>query len=155
MDNATVAVPPLPSHPVFQGASFVILTDNAPRFSVQIQAPLAEYLALAGFSFEPVRGCYDGHVEDSFIVYTENWGWLTELASDYGQESIITSRDGHNRLLFTNGPKAGSYHAGRGFTVFAEQPQDYFSTLSTPTGPVHFSLALNFDVLESAQAQAA
>jgi hypothetical protein len=162
MDNATVAAPILPAHPVFQGASFGILTDANPRFPLgnaghlrPLQTVLEEGQRHGVLRYEVVRGRYGGSDETSFIIYDVEPETMAFWGTLYGQESIIYSEGGQNQLLFTNGPRAGRYHAGQGFTVFEQEPSDYFSTVQTQSGPVHFSLDLNFDALEPALAKAA
>jgi hypothetical protein len=155
MNDATASAPLLPSHPVFRGASFGILTDENPLFPVDpliARYPLTAQLNALGLHWETVKGKY-GREETSFIVYDAPPSILSALGTCYGQESIILSKGGQNQLLFTNGPRTGSYHPGQGFTI-ADAPTDLYTTVQTEAGPVHFQLGLDFEVLRSGRVAA-
>lgn len=140
----------VPAHPALNGATFGILTDENPRFPLVFRSRLRTILSVMGLTYEPVRGVYGGTQENSFIVYGADVGLLAYLGRVYGQESVIFSQDGKHQLLFTNGPNAGRFHPGQGHTVFRTAPGDYFSTVETAQGPLHFSLTFDFDTLRDA-----
>jgi|GEM_PF-5243025 len=90
------------------------------------------------------KGHY-GSPESSIIVSNpKNVNDIIKLARDTGQESVIYSNGKNHKMLYLNGPKAGTSVSGEG-TVFHEaKPQDFYTHLKDQTGK-DFYFTHNFD----------
>jgi hypothetical protein len=127
-----------------------ILTAEAPKAdTVGGNEQLEAELQARGHRYEPVEGRYvDPNVpEHGFIVYGVSPEEIAELGHRYGQESVIHTQNGRNRLIYTNGGQQGLFNAGTGWGHKPSEtpPENYYSTVMHNGKPKHFSLGLDFD----------
>jgi hypothetical protein len=136
-----------PRHPAVDGAHVGFLTAENPRWPSEVDGDnkdLEYDLARMGLRFERVRGRYDDP-ENSVMVHGIKPQDLYNLGRKYGQESVVLSKGGQNHLLYTHGPNHGKMFSGEGVSVFDAEPDNYFTTVTTPKGPVHFSYNVDWE----------
>jgi hypothetical protein len=101
-------------------------------------------LVARGFVFERVHGKY-GEEEDSYVVMVNevSAAELAFLGKKYNQDSVIHSKAGNNKMIYTTGPNAGKHHPGGGWKP-VPGADNYYSELKTKDG-AKFKFVLNFD----------
>ena len=141
-------IPPK-DHPVLSGGLFGIMTAENPFHPVAIHGEnqaLEGELHNRGLKFEKVTGKYsEGPLENSYIIHDVDHHQMMDLGKKFGQDSVLHSKHGEHKLIYTNGPNEGTYHSGQGHVVHPIQPDNYYSTLQHQGKPIHFSLNLDFD----------
>lgn len=131
-------------------ARFGVVTADAPKYpSVGKNPELEAELKARGHNYEPVVGRYDNPEvpEHGFLIHGISPEEIADLGHRYGQESVIHTDGGRNKLIYTNGPEAGKFVAGRGWDHAPSDvaPKQLYSTVLHNGKPRHFSLGLNFD----------
>lgn len=140
----------MPNHPVFNKGNYAVLSGENPKFPQQVQLQggnqaLENEFKTRGWQYEPIKGMYD-QPENSFIVHNPDVAGLRDLGARLGQESVLLSNGGQNKLLFTNGPNAGKYNPGEGLKYHgATPPSNYFSTMTHEGKPVHWTNNIDFN----------
>src|SRR5271167_3954043 len=100
---------------------------------------VTDFLNHNGENAEIVEGHY-GKPERSILVRNpKNVPGLHQMASDFGQESAIHSKNGKHEMHFYHGPQAGQIVHGAGTQFNKEKPADYYTTIHTTSGPIHFT----------------
>jgi hypothetical protein len=148
----------LPSqHPLFNenhlnSGNYAVLSGQNPKFPEAVQTQggneaLENEIKAKGWDYHPVAGMYDGP-ESSFVVHNPDIDAVRDLGSRFGQESVLLANGGKNKLLFTNGPNAGKYHAGEGVKMHNEgAPENYYSTYLHNGNPIHWTNQIDFSQL--------
>lgn len=90
---------------------FALVSGDNPRWPVKATKPIDEALSAdICLPFAKVAGVYAGEVENSYLVNLDGRAALENeliaLAREYGQESILFSRDGHNALIYTHAERS-------------------------------------------------
>jgi predicted GNAT family acetyltransferase len=78
------------------------------------------------------------------IEHPKNIEGLKQIATDFGQDSILESKNGNNILHYVNGPKAGTQVTGEGYKTYNEAPEDGYSVIPTESGNVYVQHNLDF-----------
>lgn len=108
---------------------------------------VTKFLNHSGEDAEIVE-CHYGKPERSILVrHPKNVPGLHQMAKDFGQESAIHSKGGKHELHFYNGAMAGQVVGGEGTQFSEHQPEDNYTKIHTPEGPVFFTH--NFDLGKS------
>ena len=134
-------------HNVLFSNNFAIMTAENPMHPVSMQggnAALEKELTSKGFKFHKIKGKYGGNPENSYLIENPDHRAIIELGKKFGQDSVIVSKNGQHKMVYTNGPDAGKHHLGNSIETFDTEPQDYFSTGMDKGKPFHFSI--NFDM---------
>lgn len=131
---------------------FIFTSENpavTPKYpNVPSVDELAQFLTNQGEDAEVVEGHY-GKPERSVLVRNpKNAKGLHQMASDFGQESAIHSKGGKHEIHFYNGLMAGSVVPGEGTKFFEHKPEDNYTKIHTPEGPLYFQHQFNFDKTE-------
>ena len=127
--------------------NFAIMTAENPMHPVAVQggnAVLEKELASKKLKFHKIKGKYGGNSENSYLIENPNHDVIIDLGKKFGQDSVIVSKNGHHKMVYTNGPDTGKHHLGNSIETFDKEPQDYFSTGMDKGKPFHFSI--NFDM---------
>lgn len=105
--------PQLADHPLFSGKHSVgIMAGENPMVHPAIEGgnkALHQLLDEQGLQHQDTAGHYH-EPEKSTIIYSPTRDQMFHLGRALGQESVVFSHKGKHELLFTHGPKAGSYH---------------------------------------------
>lgn len=131
-------------HPLFTGEKPVaIMTPDSPKFPAKETGHEAflSKLKEMGLEYQPAPGKYGGTQENSYFILNPTRQQIFQLGHDFGQESVVDSRNGHRELLYTNGENMGkALHANPTFHFYpGAAPDDNYTTM--PGGHV----SLNFD----------
>lgn len=138
--------PAQPGHPAVSGGHIGIMTAEFPyEKSGKTNEDLQAELTSRGFKYEPAPGKYEGQNENSFIIHGPSLEDMEDLGKRYGQKSVIHSVGGQHKLIYTHGPRAGTFNPGAGANLFPEQPEDFFTTVNHNGQPVHFNYNFDFD----------
>jgi hypothetical protein len=117
-----------------------------------IQNPSIEdatkFLNQSGENAEIVQGHYDKPERSILIHNPKNVQGLHEMAKQFGQESAIHSQNGKHEMHFYHGPNAGKIVKGSGTQFYKEKPENYYTTIHTNKGPLHFSHNFDFNKSE-------
>ena len=127
--------------------NFAIMTAENPMHPVSMQggnAALEKELTSKGLKFHKIKGKYGGNPENSYLIENPDHQAIIDLGKKFGQDSVIVSKNGQHKMVYTNGPDVGKHHLGNSIETFDTQPQDYFSTGVDRGKPFHFSI--NFDM---------
>lgn len=89
-----------------------------------------------GLKAYPALGMY-GNPENSYLLSGSNRAGVQELVRKYDQESALTNTG----LLYGD----GSTTPALGIRKLDQQPEDFYTTIETPNGPVHFTVDLATD----------
>lgn len=143
--------PPAPGHrehPLFTHAVPVgMMSGDNPKFpSVPGgQDALRRDLDAMGAQYEETQGHYEAP-ERSLLIYGLPREHLYALGKKYGQEAVIHNEGGRREFIYTNGPKAGTYHPGlpsyEHWPEGSEAPEDYWTKLP---GSGYVRLHFDFD----------
>lgn len=122
-----------PPHPTTHGGHVAMITGESPRHPLQTHGgnnSMEKEMRLRGIKYEPVIGSY-GAPENSFIVHNPDEHVLKDMAKRYGQESVLFSKNGYHRLVYTNGPNAGMMNVGAGQRLYSPGniPTDFYTML--------------------------
>lgn len=123
------------------------MTAENPMHPVSMQggnAALEKELTSKGLKFHKIKGKYGGNPENSYLIENPDHDAIIELGKKFGQDSVIVSKNGQHKMVYTNGPDVGKHHSGNSIETFDAEPQDYFSTGVDKGKPFHFSI--NFDM---------
>lgn len=127
---------------------FILTSENAPyKKTTQSKSAheLHEDLLKQGENAHLIDDMY-GSPEKSVIVFNpKNINNLHKIALAHGQESAINSNGTNHEMFFYHGPHAGYKIQGSGTEIFQNPPKDYYSTLQTANGPLHFSHNFDFN----------
>lgn len=132
---------------------FIFSVEN-PLHPPKIQVPTHEqalkYLRSQGEDVMEANGHY-GKPERSIVVLNpKNPQGLKQMAQDFGQESVIQSKNGKHELQYLNGPDRGKVIHGEGTKIFGTPPEDMYTTVKDEQGdPVHFRHNFNFGLQKS------
>ena len=132
--------------------SYSIISGEQPRSKVTAKKPLEHSLKQAGYKYHPLKGKYGGKHEKSYAVYNADHKHIEQLGREHGQESVIHSKQGKHRMVYTTGKNAGQHHKGEGITFHKKPPKDNYST--SPDGKTHFTLNFDFGKLHSPKKKA-
>ncbi len=133
-------------HPAVSGGHVGIMTAEFPyEKSGKTNEDLQSELTSRGFKFEPAPGKYEGRNENSFIIHGPSVEDMEDLGKRYGQQSVIHSSGGQHKMIYTHGPRAGTFNPGAGVNVFPQQPEDFFTTVSQNGQPLHFNYGFDWD----------
>lgn len=142
---------PRSTHPIFRGDA-VLMSGENPKFPAQTSGheELVGALTRSGIPHDEIEGKYEGKPERSVAIYGLAPAAAAKLGKDFGQEAVVVLHNGKQRMLYTNGDKAGRWHPGEGVEVFPERPDDYYSTVP---GLGHMRLNFDWDKLEGPHAE--
>jgi hypothetical protein len=104
---------------------------------------VVNYLNSQGEKAEILDGKYGTNQRSIMVHFPKNIKGLNQLAKDCGQESVLHSVDGEHKFHFLNGPEEGNIKIGKGTRFHKEEPEDFWTKIHTPEGPLYFSH--NFD----------
>lgn len=130
-------------------AHHVIFTPDKPRFKGKYaQNPSVEdvtkFLNAQGEDAQIIDGFYDEPERSILVQDPKNLNGIMQMATDFGQESVIHSNKGENALHYVNGPQKGQKITGQGTNFYHSKPANNFSTIHTVDGPLYFHHNLNF-----------
>ncbi len=140
--------PQLAGHPIFKRITGIITADS-PKFASVSGGndALRQDLDKMGLRHEPLTVVGDyGEPERSFVVHSPTVQQMYHLGKKFGQEAVIHSKHGVHSLLYTNGPKQGSFNPGLPQVGFhpTQQPSKYWTHLP---GRGYFRLHFDFNQL--------
>ena len=123
------------------------MTAENPMHPVSMQGgnqALENELNKKGFKFHKIKGKYGGNPENSYLIENPDHDAIIDLGKKLGQDSVIVSKNGQHKMVYTNGPDTGKHHLGNSIETFDNPPEDYYSTGVDNGKPFHFSI--NFDM---------
>jgi hypothetical protein len=131
-------------HPLYNKKPHFLFSVENPKFEVSHQTTHEDTindLRAKGFKVHPLKGKYDGKIENSIMVENPSPAAvkaLMGLAKMTGQESVIYSDgNGGHEYHYVNGENEGKHHKGHGTSIPIVAPQDNFSTMEDGTMFAH------------------
>lgn len=107
-----------------------------------------QYLNDMGENAQIIHGHYQTPQKSIMVSHPKNIKGILNLAANLGQESVIHSKNGQHELRYLSGEHTGKSVVGSGTSFFKEKPDDFYSTIQTKDGPIHFSHNLDFNALK-------
>jgi hypothetical protein len=135
-------------HPLKNKTPHLLFSVENPVFEATHQTTHEDAvndLRAKGFKVHPLKGKYNGSLENSMMVENPSptaVKALMQLAKQTGQESVIYSDgNGSHEYHYVNGENEGKHHKGFGTSIPMVAPEDNFSTMEDGT---MFSHSLDF-----------
>lgn len=122
---------------------WAMLTGENPRGQAlgdyqnrRLNEQLGEQITALGAQARPARGHYGDNPENSFLVSPVSQEQALRLGGMVDQDSVLTNRG----LLYHDGTITPS----TGIEAFDQAPENYFTSLRTPSGDANFSVGLQW-----------
>lgn len=106
---------------------------------------VTKFLNDSGEDAQIVNGFYDGPERSILVQNPKNIPGMMQMATDFGQESVLHSDKGSHKLHYVNGPEKGKIVTGQGTHFLKEKPANHFTEVHTVDGPLYVQHNLNFD----------